>query len=147
MARIGLLVLMLGALGLGGWGMSASRTATVTLSIPPLAVLAVPERNLFGKEVAVELSPEDLARGSLLLPVWVKSNVPWAVTAQLLSEEGAELALKVSGGPEVTVGPEEVSFLLGRPGRHELWLHLKIGPETWFPGAKLVLKVIHVGSP
>jgi len=141
MARFGLLVLLMGTLGLCGLGTSVSRTATVSLSIPALTVLTLPERHLSGKEVVVELGPEDLARGSLLLSLEVKSNVPWAVTAQLLSEEGAELAVEVLGGPEVVVGTEEVLLLSGRPGKHELLLRLTLFGEI-LRGAALVLKMV-----
>ncbi|MGB9861302.1 MAG: hypothetical protein ACPLRP_03110, partial [Candidatus Bipolaricaulaceae bacterium] len=73
-------------------------------------------------------------------PLEVKSNVPWAVTAQVLGA-WAELSLKVLGGPEVTLATEEVTLLSGRPGKHELSLLLKLSPEKVREGAKLVLRV------
>ncbi len=141
MARIWLLWVMVGALGLVGCGTSLSRTATVTLFIPPITILSVPERNLFGKEVVVEIGPADLAQGSLLIPLEVKSNVPWAVTAQVLLQEGrAELAVEVVGGPEVMVTTEEVPILAGRSGKHEVLLRVKFSDLAW-AGGTLVFRV------
>ena len=133
-------MMMVGALGLSGLGESVSRTATVSLSIPALSVLSLLDRAISGREVVVEIGAEDLARGFLLIPLEVKSNVPWAVTAQVLGA-WAELSLAVLGGPEVTLATEEVTLLSGRPGKHELSLLLKLSPEKVREGAKLVLRV------
>jgi len=135
---------MLGALGLSAAGASVSRTATVSLFIPPLSILRLPELGLSGREVIVELRPEEFAQGSLLIPLEIKSNVAWALTAQVLAEDGAVLQVQVVGGPEVTVGTEEVTLLAGRQGQHELLLRLKLGSSPWFTGAKLVLKIMGV---
>ncbi|MBC7222478.1 hypothetical protein H5T56_05815 [Candidatus Bipolaricaulota bacterium] len=136
-----MLVLMVGALGLAALGASVSRTATVSLSIPALSVLALPERGLSGREVMVELRPEELVQG-LVLPLEVKSNVPWAVTARVLSADRVDLLVRVLGGPEVLVNTEEVLLLSGRSGKHEVSLEVKLvnlGSET--DGITLVLKL------
>ncbi len=140
MARIWLLWVMVGALGLVGAGTSVSRSATVSLSIPPITVLSLPHREISGKELRVEITPADLAQGFLLLPLEVKSNVPWAVTAQVLSEGRAELVVEVMGGPEVMVTTEEVPILAGRPGKHETLLRVKFSNLAW-AGGTLVFRV------
>ncbi len=137
---------MVGALSLVGVGTSVSRTTTVTFSIPALTVLSMPERNISGKEVVVELGPADLAQGSLLIPLVVKSNVAWAVTARVLHPDGAELAVEVVGGPGVTVTTEESPILLGRPGKHEVLLGIKCDSLPIGTGVTLVLRIQGLGS-
>jgi hypothetical protein len=129
------------ALGVSTWGMSVSRPTTVFLTIPPLSILSVPERGLVGREVVVELRPEELREG-FLLPLEVRSNVPWAVTARVLSEDLAGVAVEVLGGPECWVGREEIPVLSGRPGKHGLVLLFKMGRDAHLKGAKLVLKIL-----
>ncbi len=63
-------------MGLVGLGASASRTVLVSLSIPAIAVLEVPERGLLGPEVKVEMQPGARTEDFLVFPLSVKSNVP-----------------------------------------------------------------------
>ncbi len=132
---------MSGVLGLSAFGASVSRSATVSLFIPAISVLALPTQGVSGREVVVELRPEDLAQG-FLLPLEVKSNVSWAVTAQVLSEDRVDLRVQVLGGPEVLVHTEEVLLLSGRPGKHEVALEVKLPQSGGKPGGVvLVLKI------
>ncbi|MCX7844388.1 MAG: hypothetical protein N2507_03465 [Candidatus Bipolaricaulota bacterium] len=144
MARIWLLVAMVGALSLGGVGTSVSRTTSVSLSIPALSVLALPGRNLVGQELLLVFSPEDLGAEALLVPLEVKSNVSWAVTARVLDEDRAELRVAVAGGPEVAVTTEEVPLLAGRAGKHEVLLRIKFGNPS-VRGFRLVLRIGGLG--
>ena len=132
MARISVLGLVIMALGLIVSGASVSRSATISLTIPPITVLSIPERELSGSEIKVTFAPEDWAQGYVLLPLEVKSNVPWAVVARVLSEDEDPVSLlgEVLGGPEVVVTTEEVPILTGRPGKHEVLLVIKLGEQV-----------------
>jgi hypothetical protein len=105
-----------------------------------LSILSVPERGLSGQEFVVEIQAEELSKG-LLLPLEVKSNVPWAVMARILSEDPVSLSAEVLGGPEVMVTTEERPILMGRPGKHELLLRFKLGPEAEGKAVRLVLRI------
>jgi hypothetical protein len=140
MARIWLLGVVTVGLALAAQGASVSRSVSVSLNIPPLSVLSVPERGLSGQEFVVEFQAEELSKG-LLLPLEVKSNVPWAVMARILSEDPVSLSAEVLGGPEVMVTTEERPILMGRPGKHELLLRFKLGPEAEGKAVRLVLRI------
>ena len=141
MARISVLGLVIMALGLTALGASVSRSTTISLTIPPITVLSVPNRELSGSEIKVIFAPEEWAQGYVLLPLEVKSNVPWAVTARVLSGDPVSLIGEVLGGPEVMVTTEEVPILTGRPGKHELLLRFKLGPEAEGKAVRLVLRI------
>ncbi len=130
------------AVGLSGPGMSVSRSVSVSLSIPALSVLSLPEQGLTGREIPVEVNLPDLSPQGLLIPLEVKSNVPWAVTAQILAEERAGLVVQVLEGPEVLVTTEEVPILTGRPGKYEVLLLVKLADQAPLTGQwTLVLRV------
>jgi len=141
MARISVLGLVIMALGLTVSGASVSRSATISLTIPPIIVLSIPERELSGSEIKMTFAPEDWTRGYVLLPLEVKSNVPWAVMARVLSEDPVSLLGEVLGGPEVRVTTEEVPILTGRPGKHGLVLRFKLGSEAEGKAVWLVLRI------
>ncbi len=141
MARISVLGLAIMALGFPVLGASVSRSTTISLTIPPITVLGIPNRELFGSEIKVTFSPEDWAQGYVFLPLEVKSNVPWAVMARVLSEDPVSLKGEVLGGPEVLVTQEELPILTGRPGKHGLILRFKLGPEVEGKAVWLVLRI------
>ncbi|MCS7239656.1 MAG: hypothetical protein NZ651_00140 [Candidatus Bipolaricaulota bacterium] len=147
MARRWLLFMMACALGFPGLAGSVSRTATVSLSIPALSVLSLPGRGLSGREIELEIRPDELVQGVLLVPLEVKSNVPWAVTARVLAEARADPVVGVQGGPEVLVGTEEIPLLSGRSGKHELTLVVKLANLGQAQDkVRLMLKIAGMGQ-
>lgn len=146
MARIWLVGIVMAGSALVAQGASISRSASVFLVIPPLSILSVPERGLSGQELVVEIHAEELSKG-FLLPLEVKSNVPWAVMARVLSEDPVSLTAEVLGGPGVLVSTEELPILTGRPGKHGLFLRFKLGPEAEGKAVRLVLRVAGIEGP
>ena len=140
MARIWLLGVVMAGLVLAAQSASVSRSVNVSLVVPPLSILSVPERGLSGQELVVEIQAKELSKG-FLLPLEVKSNVPWAVTARILSEDPVSLTAEVLGGPEVLVTTEELPILAGRPGKRELFLRFKLGPKIEGRAVRLVLRI------